>query len=74
MRVEGSIVYVANHAQTINKISAPDQWRYVETSKNTADLATCGLKAKDLIKSNWLTSPDFLRDGTDIPEVEQIEH
>lgn len=72
MRVEGSIVYVANHAQTINKISAPDQWRYVETSKNTADLATCGLKAKDLkIK---LAYRPRLRDGTDIPEVEQIEH
>jgi len=33
-------VYVANRVQIIRGISSPSQWRYVDTSKNPADLST----------------------------------
>ena len=54
-------IYVANRVQTIRKISSPDQWRYVESSVNPADLATRGLHPKDLAFSSWLNGPEFLR-------------
>ena len=66
-------IYVANRVQTIRKISSPDQWRYVESSNNPADLATRGLHPKDLAESTWLNGPEFLRNASDIsvPGAEQ---
>ena len=60
-------IYVANRVQAIRKISFPDQWRYVESSNNPADLATRGLHPKDLAESSWLTGPEFLRNSSEIP-------
>ena len=62
-------VYVANRVEIIRKISTPDQWRYVESSNNPADLATRGLQAKDLTESEWLTGPAFLRNVTDSTSI-----
>ena len=64
---------MANRVQTIRKISSPDQWRYVESSNNPADLATRGLHPKDLAESTWLNGPEFLRNASDIsvPGAEQ---
>ena len=59
-------IYVANRVQAIRKISFPDQWRYVESSNNPADLATRGLCPKDLAESSWLTGPKFLRNSSEI--------
>ena len=56
----------ANRVQTIRKISSPDQWRYVESSVNPADLATRGLHPKDLAFSSWLGDPEFLRNPLEI--------
>lgn len=66
-------IYVANRVQTIRKISSPDQWRYVESSNNPADLATRGLHPKDLAESSWLRGPEFLRNTseTSIPGEEK---
>ena len=66
-------IYVANRVQTIRKISSPDQWRYVESSVNPADLATRGLHPKDLAFSSWLSGPKFLRNPSEIttPGTEQ---
>ena len=66
-------IYVASRVQTIRKISSPDQWRYVESSNNPADLATRGLHPKELAESTWLNGPEFLRNASDIsvPSAEQ---
>ena len=66
-------IHVANRVQTIRKISSPDEWRYVESSVNPADLATRGLHPKDLAVSSWLSGPEFLRNPSDIttPGTEQ---
>ena len=37
----------------------PEDWRYVPSQLNTADCATRLVKATNLAKSLWLTSPDF---------------
>ena len=54
-------VYVANRIQLIRKISSPEQWTYVDTKGNTADLAMRPLNAQNLAESEWLTVPKFLR-------------
>ena len=59
-------IYVANRVQTIRKISSPDEWRYVESSVNPADLTTHGLHPKDLAVSSWLSGPEFLRNQSEI--------
>ena len=54
-------VYVANRVGTIRNASEPDQWKYIETSTNPADLATRGITVKALLESDWLHGPDFLK-------------
>ena len=50
-------VFVANRVQQIRDNSSPDQWKYIETSKNPADESSRGLSPQDLIDSRW---PPFL--------------
>ena len=57
-------VYVANRVQLIRRLSDPHRWRQVDTSQNPADLATRRLSVSDLVKSNWLTGPQFLNNPT----------
>lgn len=41
-------VYVANRVQRIRKSTIPEQWKYVPTQKNPADLATRPIPAEKL--------------------------
>ena len=66
-------VYVANRIQIIRRISSPSQWRYVDTSNNTADLSTRCLNAQNLAGSDWLTGPDFLKAQPSIVEEEEVK-
>lgn len=58
---------MANRVQIIRTISSPDQWRYVESCNNPADLATRGLHARDLADSEWINGPEFLRNNSEVP-------
>jgi len=53
-------VFVANRIQHIKDSTKPSQWRYVSSEENPTDHASRGLKAKELISSNWFNGPDFL--------------
>lgn len=53
-------IYVANRIQRIKESTKPTQWKYVTSEDNPADHASRGLKAKELIASNWFSGPDFL--------------
>ena len=53
-------VFVANRITRIKESTDPSQWRHVSSEENPADHVSRGLKAKDLIASNWFTGPDFL--------------
>lgn len=52
--------FVANRIATIRDNSEVAQWRYIPTSLNPADDASCGLKAESLKKQRWMESPKFL--------------
>ena len=54
--------FVAHRVGEIHEHSNPDQWRYVPTSLNPADLGTRGMTALELTESTkWWNGPDFLR-------------
>ncbi|XP_032416936.1 uncharacterized protein LOC116718815 [Xiphophorus hellerii] len=53
-------VYVCNRVQRIRKSSNPDQWNYIPTELNPADIASRSIPAQALENSKWLTGPDFL--------------
>ncbi|XP_016336888.1 uncharacterized protein LOC107684994 [Sinocyclocheilus anshuiensis] len=63
-------VYVSNRVQRIREFTHPEQWRYIPTSQNPADVATRPVAACRLIETNWLTGPSFLQHPASIPVKE----
>lgn len=57
-------VYVHNRIQRIHQSSHPDQWRYVHTDLNPADIGSRFIPASLLSSSRWLTGPSFLQDAS----------
>ena len=58
--------FVGNRLGVIHDATSPDQWRYVESSLNPADIASRGIDAND--KDNisvWFNGPTFLSRGSD---------
>ncbi|XP_074645870.1 uncharacterized protein LOC141902130 [Tubulanus polymorphus] len=62
--------FVAHRVGEIQESTTPDQWRYVPTEVNPADLATRGMTVKELVAENmWLNGPEFLlTDSTNWPK------
>lgn len=53
--------FVANRVGEIQSSTDPEQWRYVPTSVNPADILSRGMKAKELkVCNKWWKGPDFL--------------
>ncbi|XP_052762111.1 uncharacterized protein LOC128204746 [Mya arenaria] len=59
-RVRRFYVYVENRVSRILKLSRPDQWCFVPTKENPADLGTRPTPAETLQDSIWLCGPSFL--------------
>eukprot|EP00794_Sanderia_malayensis_P004327 gene4327-4900_t len=57
--------YVANRVSRIRQSTHPNQWNYVHTSDNPADLATRPNSATELSASNWFEGPAFLNQTSD---------
>ncbi|XP_031755219.1 uncharacterized protein LOC116409808 [Xenopus tropicalis] len=53
-------VFVSNRVQRIRRSSLPEQWHYVSTESNPADLATRSVPAAHLKDTMWFTGPPFL--------------
>ncbi|KAI2645299.1 Nucleolar protein 58 [Labeo rohita] len=53
-------VYVSNRVLRICKSSHPNQWKYVCTAENPANIATRSVTAAHLQDTNWLCGPKFL--------------
>ena len=53
-------VYVSNRVECIRKSSSPEQWYYVPSHRNPADLATRSVDAQNLSGSMWHHGPIFL--------------
>jgi hypothetical protein len=55
------MVFVANRLSFIWSHTTSEQWRYVKTSVNPADIVCRGMDAQELIKcKRWLHGPSFL--------------
>jgi len=54
-------VYVSNRVERIRKFSRPEQWHYISTNQNPADVATRSVPAALLSNTSWLIGPEFLR-------------
>ncbi len=53
--------FVGNRLSVIHDITSPDQWRYVDTLSNPADVASRGIDPSETHRLNtWLNGPDFL--------------
>jgi len=53
--------FVANRIAIIHDATSLSQWRYVDSERNPADDASCGLKVHSVIfKTRWMNGPDFL--------------
>ena len=53
--------FVGNRVQEIREQSSPNQWHYVETKSNPADIASRGAGAQELIDNPlWWNGPEFL--------------
>ena len=68
-------VFVANRVQQIRQNTSPDQWRYVRSEDNPADLASRGLQAATIKDCDlWWHGPRFLQEAEELPnEAEEIE-
>ena len=54
--------FVANRIGEIQRQSNPEQWHYVESKENPADLCSRGLRATRLNESTlWWRGPDFFQ-------------
>ena len=62
--------FVANRIGQIQSITSSNQWRYVPTKSNPADLLTRGSTIKDLVaNTTWWNGPSFLNETqVDWPE------
>lgn len=62
-------VYVHNRVHRIRQSTSPQQWHYVPTDQNPADLATRSVPASQLSATMWFRGPEFLykpqQSGTD---------
>ena len=60
-------VFVANRVQLIREKTDPNDWHYVDTTQNPADLASRGLGAVDIASSSWISGPRFLWEQEALP-------
>lgn len=60
-------VFVANRVEQIRQISHPEDWNYIPSEQNPADLASRGCGVETLMTSFWFHGPDFLRCHSRIP-------
>ncbi|XP_067660612.1 uncharacterized protein [Haliotis asinina] len=54
-------IFVANRVKVIRDFSKPDQWKYIDSKTNPADIASRGVTPSKLIECHdWLKGPTFL--------------
>ncbi|XP_030634971.1 rho GTPase-activating protein 40 [Chanos chanos] len=64
-------VYVHNRVHRIHQTTSPEQWRYVPSEQNPADLATRSVPASRLMDTMWFKEPNFLYKPPE-PEVHKL--
>lgn len=55
-------IFIANRIQVIRTFSEPDQWQYINTTKNPADCGSRGLTPVAFLEDRtWIDGPEFLK-------------
>ena len=55
--------FVANRISLILELTKENQWQYIDTSRNPADIPSRGADLEELSSNNlWLKGPDFIND------------
>ena len=63
--------FVANRVGEIQTSTSPDQWRYVPTDLNPADILSRGMSAADLVDCHiWWRGPEFLLQKEDVASLQ----
>lgn len=58
--------YVSNRVAIIHGRSRPEQWKYISTSRNPADVGTRGVSCiEELVGGNWIQGPPHSEDDDD---------
>ncbi|GFR22097.1 uncharacterized protein TNCT_195921 [Trichonephila clavata] len=57
--------FVGNRVKEICAFSRADQWSYVPSSSNLADLPSCGCSPLQFSESDWWSGPDWIKDPGD---------
>ena len=72
--------FVANRVGEIQRLTNPEQWQYVESKENPADICSRGMKAHSLMKSQlwwngsqFLSTPETEWPQTKIGEDQEVE-
>ena len=55
-------LYVSRRVESILNVSSANQWSYVPTDRNPADLATRPMNGGELVSSRWFRGPQFIYD------------
>lgn len=63
--------FMSNRIQKIHLNSSPQQWRYVLTDDNPADIASRGSCVSEFLISSWFTGPQFLHEK-EIPPAPDV--
>ena len=67
-------VYVANRVQAISNRTTPDQWRFIPSGENPADVTSRGSSVRELVDNKfWWHGPPFLTNSTDLPPTDTEE-
>ena len=54
-------IFIANQVQEIRDKTSPEQWCYIGTKINPADVASCGCSVQELIDNRpWWNGPELL--------------
>lgn len=73
-------VFVANRISEIQSLTSPNDWHYVNTTENPADLLSRGIEPKTLLECNlWWEGPSWLSLSSDLwpigkPEIFELQN
>ena len=65
--------FVANRVGEIQSCTNPEQWRYISTDHNPADMLSRGMKATELVDCcTWWRGPQFLTQSEETWPVNRL--
>ena len=60
--------YVARRVEAILQLSSTEEWHHIAGTLNVGDIASRPHPPRELLKTDWLTGPPFLLQGSPLPQ------